>query len=45
MYPVCMLLKRGDRTFCTMLAALHCSGCKGKPSPVYIVAEQTRRFT
>ncbi len=36
--PVQMLLERGGRTFGTVLTALWCSKCGGKPAPVYLVA-------
>ncbi len=35
MRAVWTLLERGDRTFGTVLAALRCSRCGGKPGPVY----------
>ena len=40
--PVQMLLKRGGRSFGTVLAVLRCSKCGGKPAPVYLVAEHHR---
>lgn len=44
MLPVRMLLERGDRTFSTVLAALRCSKCGGKPAPVYLMAGYHRTF-
>lgn len=44
MRPVRMLLDRGDRTFSTVLAALRCSKCGEKPTPVYLVAGHHRTF-
>lgn len=45
MLPVRMLLETRDRTFATVLAALRCKACGGKPAPVYIVAGHERSPT
>jgi hypothetical protein len=34
--PVRLLLERGDRPFGSVVAALRCSSCGGKPAPVYL---------
>jgi hypothetical protein len=36
--------QHGDRPIRTVLAALRCSTCRGKPAPVYLVAGRTRTF-
>ena len=41
--PVRMLVEqRGNRPFRAVLDALRCSKCRGKPSPVYLVAGHHR---
>ncbi len=42
--PVSYLLRRGDRTFRSVVAGLRCSRCGGSPAPVYLVAGLARRF-
>ena len=43
--PVRMLLEeRGDRQFGSVIAGLRCTGCCGKPAPVYLVAGLARTF-
>ncbi len=44
MLSVRRLLEREDQTFGTVLAALRCSKCGGKPAPVYLVAGHHRTF-
>lgn len=41
--PVRLLVnQRGDRLFRTVLAALRCSACHGKPAPVHLIAGHHR---
>ena len=40
-----LLLERGDRRFSQVTAALRCSTCRGKPSPVFLIAGHSRSFT
>lgn len=43
--PVRLLIERhGDRTFQSVLDRLRCRTCKGKASPVYLVAGHNRTF-
>jgi len=43
--PVRLLtIRHGDRLFRDVLTRLRCSACKGRPSPVYLVAGQNRTF-
>jgi len=44
MFPIRMLLERGDRSFQDVLRALRCKSCGGKPGPVYLLAGHTRTF-
>ena len=45
MLPIRLLrLEHGNRTFRSVLGALRCKSCRGKPMPVYLVAGQTRAF-
>ena len=43
--PVRLLRERhGDRSFKSVVAALCCSSCRGRPAPVYLVAGNHREF-
>ena len=44
MLPVRLLLEQGDRSFKSVLAALRCRDCRGRPAPVYLIAGHSRTF-